>query len=71
MPQIKPIAFNPVLKGLMWRCKEGKVVCVLSPVPKGQLYTIVGQLRGYYNFTDSDRATTPSYYYTSSSLVKP
>ncbi len=38
---------------------KGKVVYHFSPVPKGQLYTVFRQLRGYYDFTDSDRATTP------------
>ncbi len=50
---------------------KGKVLCVLSLLQKGQLYTVIRPLRGYYDFTDSDRATTPGDYYTSSSLVKP
>ncbi len=46
------------------KVKLSKVVCALSPVPKGKLFTVIRPLRGYYDFTDSDRATTPGDYYT-------
>ncbi len=36
-----------------------RLYAYLSPIPKGQLYTVIRLLRGYYDYTDSDRATTP------------
>ncbi len=36
-----------------------KVVCALTPRPEGATLTVNRPLRGYYDYTDSDRETTP------------
>ncbi len=39
-----------------------KVVRLFKPRPEGATLTVIRQLRGYYDYNDSDRATTPGAY---------